>query len=155
MLVWDIGKLNPQKLPNLRGSLSMQTGVPNPEENPSLNIDLKIQQLAISGNLSKRDFSQVWNLKPLIPSDLLFIFLDLYYTALLLCAGLKVSRLDMYGEKYKPFKGVKYVTKAGKFQVRTWAVTVRGQQSNMPNRSKFAAPLTHLSNKSYISTCSL
>lgn len=26
----------------------------------------------------------------------------------------------MYGEKYKPFKGVKYVTKAGKFQVRTW-----------------------------------
>jgi AP-3 complex subunit mu len=31
---------------------------------------------------------------------------------------LKVSRLDMYGEKYKPFKGVKYVTKAGRFQVR-------------------------------------
>lgn len=28
----------------------MQTGVPKPEENPSLNIDLKIQQLAISGN---------------------------------------------------------------------------------------------------------
>ncbi|CAN9499863.1 unnamed protein product [Ophioblennius macclurei] len=81
VLVWDIGKLNPQKLPNLRGSLSMQAGVPKPEENPSLNIDLKIQQLAIS--------------------------------------GLKVSRLDMYGEKYKPFKGVKYVTKAGKFQVRT------------------------------------
>ncbi|CAG6017375.1 unnamed protein product [Menidia menidia] len=81
VLVWDIGKLNPQKLPTLRGSLSMQVGVPKPEENPSLNIDLKIQQLAIS--------------------------------------GLKVSRLDMYGEKYKPFKGVKYVTKAGKFQVRT------------------------------------
>ena len=33
-------------------------------------------------------------------------------------SGLKVSRLDMYGEKYKPFKGVKYVTKAGRFQVR-------------------------------------
>ncbi|KAF7652533.1 hypothetical protein LDENG_00095040 [Lucifuga dentata] len=81
VLVWDIGKLNPQKLPNLRGSLSMQPGAPKPEENPSLNISLKIQQLAIS--------------------------------------GLKVSRLDMYGEKYKPFKGVKYVTKAGKFQVRT------------------------------------
>uniref|UniRef100_A0A667Y2K8 Adaptor related protein complex 3 subunit mu 1 n=1 Tax=Myripristis murdjan TaxID=586833 RepID=A0A667Y2K8_9TELE len=81
VLVWDIGKLNPQKLPNLRGSLSLQSGAPKPEENPSLNIDLKIQQLAIS--------------------------------------GLKVNRLDMYGEKYKPFKGVKYVTKAGKFQVRT------------------------------------
>lgn len=50
VLVWDIGKLNPQKLPNLRGSLSMQAGAPRPEENPSLNIDLKIQQLAISGH---------------------------------------------------------------------------------------------------------
>uniref|UniRef100_A0A8C7TKW1 AP-3 complex subunit mu-1 n=1 Tax=Oncorhynchus mykiss TaxID=8022 RepID=A0A8C7TKW1_ONCMY len=81
LLVWDIGKLNPQKLPNLRGSLSLQAGAPKPEENPSLNIDLNIQQLAIS--------------------------------------GLKVNRLDMFGEKYKPFKGVKYITKAGKFQVRT------------------------------------
>jgi len=34
-------------------------------------------------------------------------------------SGLKVNRLDMYGESYKPFKGVKYVTKAGRFQVRT------------------------------------
>ncbi|XP_053212606.1 AP-3 complex subunit mu-1-like [Panonychus citri] len=34
-------------------------------------------------------------------------------------SGLKVNRLDMYGEKYKPFKGVKYVSKAGNFQVRT------------------------------------
>ncbi|KAL2083059.1 hypothetical protein ACEWY4_020832 [Coilia grayii] len=81
VLVWDIGKLNPQKLPNLKGSLSVQSGAPKPEENPTLNIDFKIQQLAIS--------------------------------------GLKVSRLDMYGEKYKPFKGVKYITKAGRFQVRT------------------------------------
>ncbi|KAH9395675.1 AP-3 complex subunit mu-2 [Tyrophagus putrescentiae] len=30
-----------------------------------------------------------------------------------------VNRLDMFGEKYKPFKGVKYLTKAGNFQVRT------------------------------------
>ncbi|OXA46978.1 AP-3 complex subunit mu-1 [Folsomia candida] len=33
-------------------------------------------------------------------------------------SGLKVSRLDMYGEKYRPFKGVKYITKAGKYQFR-------------------------------------
>ncbi|XP_058810441.1 AP-3 complex subunit mu-1 isoform X2 [Phymastichus coffea] len=33
-------------------------------------------------------------------------------------SGIKVNRLDMYGEKYKPFKGVKYVTKAGKFHIR-------------------------------------
>ena len=34
-------------------------------------------------------------------------------------SGLRVNRLDIFGEKYKPFKGVKYITKAGLFQVRT------------------------------------
>ncbi|XP_073452860.1 AP-3 complex subunit mu-1 [Aquarana catesbeiana] len=81
VLNWDIGKINTQKLPNLKGIIFLQSGAPKPEENPSLNIHFKIQQLAIS--------------------------------------GLKVNRLDMYGERYKPFKGVKYLTKAGKFQVRT------------------------------------
>ncbi|XP_023060673.1 AP-3 complex subunit mu-1 isoform X2 [Piliocolobus tephrosceles] len=81
VLTWDVGKITPQKLPSLKGLVNLQSGAPKPEENPSLNIQFKIQQLAIS--------------------------------------GLKVNRLDMYGEKYKPFKGVKYVTKAGKFQVRT------------------------------------
>ncbi|GMR58987.1 hypothetical protein PMAYCL1PPCAC_29182 [Pristionchus mayeri] len=37
----------------------------------------------------------------------------------LAASGLKVNRLDMYGENYKPFKGVKYITKAGRFQIRT------------------------------------
>ncbi|XP_007467564.1 PREDICTED: AP-3 complex subunit mu-1 isoform X2 [Lipotes vexillifer] len=81
VLTWDVGKITPQKLPSLKGLVNLQSGAPKPEENPSLNVQFKIQQLAIS--------------------------------------GLKVNRLDMYGEKYKPFKGVKYVTKAGKFQVRT------------------------------------
>ncbi|KGL85353.1 AP-3 complex subunit mu-1, partial [Tinamus guttatus] len=81
VLTWDVGKITPQKLPSLKGIVNLQSGAPKPEENPSLNIQFKIQQLAIS--------------------------------------GLKVNRLDMYGEKYKPFKGVKYITKAGKFQVRT------------------------------------
>ncbi|CAI2355516.1 unnamed protein product [Caenorhabditis sp. 36 PRJEB53466] len=37
----------------------------------------------------------------------------------LVLSGLKVNRLDMYGENYKPFKGVKYITKSGKFTIRT------------------------------------
>ncbi|KAL3124911.1 hypothetical protein niasHT_001804 [Heterodera trifolii] len=37
----------------------------------------------------------------------------------LAASGFKVICLDIYGEAYKPFKGVKYVTKAGKFQIRT------------------------------------
>ncbi|XP_041116961.1 AP-3 complex subunit mu-1 isoform X2 [Polyodon spathula] len=81
ILTWDIGKINPQKVPNLKGVICLQSGAPKPEENPNLNIQFRIQQLAVS--------------------------------------GIKVNRLDMFGEKYKPFKGVKYVTKAGKFQVRT------------------------------------
>ncbi|CAD1472024.1 unnamed protein product, partial [Heterotrigona itama] len=63
ILLWDIGRIDVSKLPNLRGS-----------------VHFTINQLAVS--------------------------------------GLKVNRLDMYGEKYKPFKGVKYITKAGKFQIR-------------------------------------
>uniref|UniRef100_A0AAR2LQ85 MHD domain-containing protein n=1 Tax=Pygocentrus nattereri TaxID=42514 RepID=A0AAR2LQ85_PYGNA len=81
LLSWDVGKINPQKLPSLKGTMSLQAGASKPDENPTINIQFKIQQLAIS--------------------------------------GLKVNRLDMYGEKYKPFKGIKYMTKAGKFQVRT------------------------------------
>lgn len=33
-------------------------------------------------------------------------------------SGLKVSKLDITGEKYKPFKGVKYMTVAGRYDVR-------------------------------------
>jgi len=80
-LTWDIGRIQVGKPPSIRGSISLQPGVPLPEEKPTLSIQFKIQQLAIS--------------------------------------GLRISRLDMYNEKYKPFKGVKYMTLAGKFQVRT------------------------------------
>eukprot|EP00049_Salpingoeca_infusionum_P022421 m.6591 g.6591 ORF g.6591 m.6591 type:complete len:414 (-) comp5176_c0_seq1:1366-2607(-) len=33
-------------------------------------------------------------------------------------SGLKARRLDVLGESYKPFKGIKYVTRAGDFEVR-------------------------------------
>lgn len=49
----------------------------------------------------------------------MFIFLQVQFTlAQTAISGLKVHRLDMFGEKYKPFKGVKYLTKAGNFQIR-------------------------------------
>jgi len=77
---WDIGKIDPAKLPNIRGNISLQAGSGPVEANPTVNVSFVINQMAVS--------------------------------------GIKVSRLDMYGEKYRPFKGVKYITKAGKFQVR-------------------------------------
>lgn len=68
MLHWDVGKIDIQKLPNIRGSIAVTAGAAV-ESNPSINVHFTISQLAVS--------------------------------------GLKVNRLDMYGEdvKYKPFKG--------------------------------------------------
>mmetsp|Transcript_56464 Transcript_56464/g.115551 ORF Transcript_56464/g.115551 Transcript_56464/m.115551 type:complete len:421 (-) Transcript_56464:297-1559(-) len=34
-------------------------------------------------------------------------------------SGLKIDSLTLTGEKYKPYKGVRFVTKAGRFQVRS------------------------------------
>ncbi|TPP63569.1 AP-3 complex subunit mu-1 [Fasciola gigantica] len=34
-------------------------------------------------------------------------------------SGLKIARVDLYSEKYKPFKGVKYLTRSGKYEIRT------------------------------------
>jgi AP-3 complex subunit mu len=92
VMTWDLGKIDAAKLPNIRGSINLQSGAPPPDSNPTIQVHFTISQMAVS--------------------------------------GIKVNRLDMYGEsssgigskdskKYKPFKGVKYVTKAGKFQVRT------------------------------------
>lgn len=80
VLHWDIGRIDVTRLPNIRGSISIQAGSSGTDINPSINVHFSINQLAVS--------------------------------------GLKVNRLDMYGEKYKPFKGVKYITKAGRFQIR-------------------------------------
>ncbi|CAG9808143.1 unnamed protein product [Chironomus riparius] len=80
ILIWDVGKIDVQKLPNIRGSVITCQGSAN-ESMPSINVQFTISQIAIS--------------------------------------GLRVNRLDIYGDlKYRPFKGVKYVTKAGKFQIR-------------------------------------
>lgn len=81
ILTWDVGKIDTEnKLPNIRGSFTVQSGQENHNMNLTINVKFTINQMAIS--------------------------------------GLKVNRLDMYGEKYKPFKGVKYITTGGTFQVR-------------------------------------
>ncbi|OQV16174.1 AP-3 complex subunit mu-1 [Hypsibius exemplaris] len=78
---WEVGRIDPQKLPNIRGTVQLISGSDTPESNPTLGLHFKVEQVAMS--------------------------------------GLRVNRLDILGEKYKPFKGVKYLTKAGLFQVRT------------------------------------
>lgn len=53
MLSWDVGKINPQKLPSLKGTMSLQAGASKPDENPTINIQFKIQQMAISGTRTR------------------------------------------------------------------------------------------------------
>ncbi|CAG5130044.1 unnamed protein product, partial [Candidula unifasciata] len=60
LMTWDVGKIDPNKLPNIKGTITLQTGVPVPESNPTISVMFTINTLAIS--------------------------------------GLKVNRLDMYGE---------------------------------------------------------
>lgn len=55
MLSWDVGKINPQKLPSLKGTMSLQAGASKPDENPTINIQFKIQQMAISGTITPSD----------------------------------------------------------------------------------------------------
>ena len=74
-----MGKIDPSKLPNIRGSVNFVSGAPE-DTHANVNVQFSINQMTVS--------------------------------------GLKVNRLDMYWKKYKPFKGVKYLTKAGRFQVR-------------------------------------
>jgi len=80
LLMWEVGKIDQTKLPNIKGNVNFVTGARPEDVHANISVHFSINQLAVS--------------------------------------GLKVNRLDMYGEKYKPFKGVKYITKAGKFQVR-------------------------------------
>lgn len=63
MLSWDVGKINPQKLPSLKGTMSLQAGASKPDENPTINLQFKIQQLAISGEwltTSVASWEQKW-----------------------------------------------------------------------------------------------
>lgn len=59
-LVWDVGRMEPGKLPNVKGIINLQSGATLPDSNPTVLVKFTISQLAIS--------------------------------------GLKVNRLDMYGE---------------------------------------------------------
>jgi len=80
-LKWEVGKIQPLKVPTMRGTCTVTTGADCRDVHPTIHVEFKIMQLVVS--------------------------------------GLKVNRLDMYTETYKPFKGVKYITKAGNFQIRT------------------------------------
>jgi len=40
IMTWDVGKIDPAKLPNIRGSISLQSGAPPPDSNPNIQVCL-------------------------------------------------------------------------------------------------------------------
>lgn len=99
-LSWDVGRIDVSKLPNIRGTVSRRG---RDKWLKKRFIDF-VLQVSITPGSTNIDANPSINVQ--------------FQISQLAVSGLKVNRLDMYGEKYKPFKGVKYLTKAGKFQVR-------------------------------------
>ncbi len=38
-LSWDVGKIDPSKIPSLRGNMTLQNGSPLPESSPPLHVN--------------------------------------------------------------------------------------------------------------------
>jgi len=109
VLLWEIGRIEIGKgTPTAKGNIILQSGMPVPDSNPPLLVKFLMNQVALSGVKVHR--------------------LDMYgevnfaeCTALFLLSLTKFFNYDFLfiEQKYRPFKGVKYVTKAGNFQIRT------------------------------------
>lgn len=76
-----VGKVARDKSPILSGNVSLVTGSPQPDCNPIIEVQFRVNQFSAS--------------------------------------GLRVESLSLHGENYKPYKGVKNITYAGRFQIRT------------------------------------
>jgi AP-3 complex subunit mu len=48
-LNWEIGRIDPSKIPNIRGNITLQNGATIPESNPPLHVNFSISQITLSG----------------------------------------------------------------------------------------------------------
>lgn len=48
-LNWEIGRIDPSKIPNIRGNITLQNGAAIPESNPPLHVNFSISQITLSG----------------------------------------------------------------------------------------------------------
>ena len=49
LLAWDVGKIDPSKLPNIRGSVNFTSGAGPEDTHTSVSVHFSISQLAVSG----------------------------------------------------------------------------------------------------------
>jgi AP-3 complex subunit mu len=88
--IWEIGKLPKELTPTLEGSVSLNS---SSAENDSKQSNPPIDEY------------------PTITAE--------FQVKMYAASGLKVDGLAIRGVGYKPFKGVRSITQAGKFQIRT------------------------------------
>jgi len=95
---WIIGKLPKEKTPMLEGSVSLS---------------------AVSPSSSSTSSSSGSNIPAIASSDASPIVQVEFKITQYSASGLKVDSLALHNENYKPYKGVRSITKAGKFHVRS------------------------------------
>jgi len=80
-LVWDVGRITPQKAPSIKGSFYPSSGTEFREHVcTSVNVEFRIPTIPLS--------------------------------------GLKIETVTVLNERYRPYKGVRGLTKAGHYQIR-------------------------------------
>lgn len=59
-LSWDVGKIDPTKIPSIRGNMTLQNGAPLPESSPPLHVNISVLVLLNSFWLICKLFSYSW-----------------------------------------------------------------------------------------------
>lgn len=94
---WNLGKLDISKKPQLTGSFLLD----HPKQPPSASNDASSSPPQFNDESTAPNLSVSWKI-PLAS-----------------VSGLSVSGLSVTGESYRPYKGVRNITKSGMFQIRS------------------------------------
>jgi hypothetical protein len=107
---WTIGNLSSEKFPQLTGSLLLQP------YNTAVSFNSATQQSSSSSantstsSLGVSTYNES-NVAPVIEIE--------WKVPMSNFSGLAVSSLQLTGERYKPYKGVRSVAQSGKFLIRS------------------------------------
>lgn len=123
---WNLGKLFKDKSATMTGTMSIQG--PKPEESPPVQISWKVWYCSWLTLISYRydalvsgtSFCAASGYPESMTDPSLSLFTPLLQVPMASVSGLSITSLQVFNEKYRPYKGVRTMTKSGKnFQVRT------------------------------------
>lgn len=108
---WNVGKLVPEKYPQLTGTILLQ---PHSNSSGSLNTLSNSSNIFSLGMNSASTNGSAYNENTVAP------VVEMHWKVpMASVSGIAVSSLQMTNERYKPYKGVRTVAKSGKFLIRT------------------------------------